>query len=64
MTQTRSDDATANFTNGLSCSQAVCRAFAEYVGIDRETALKLSSAIRGGVAHSGHRKDPGDGALF
>ncbi len=54
MTVTRADDAAATFTNGFSCSQAVCVAFAEDYGIDRETALKLSCALGGGMAHTGN----------
>ncbi|MEI8331726.1 MAG: C-GCAxxG-C-C family protein [Methanomicrobiales archaeon] len=51
---TRADDDAATFTHGFSCSQAVCVAFAEDCGIDRETALKLSCALGGGMAHTGN----------
>jgi len=44
----RADDAAAIFTNGFSCSQSVCLAFAEDFGIDRETALKISCALGAG----------------
>jgi C_GCAxxG_C_C family probable redox protein len=64
MTQTRADDAAVNFTNGFSCSQAVCLAFAEDFGIDRETALKLSCAFGGGMAHSGNTCGAATGALM
>jgi C_GCAxxG_C_C family probable redox protein len=64
MTVTRADDAAANFTNGFSCSQAVCLAFAEDFGIDRETALKLSCAFGGGMAHSGNTCGAVTGALM
>ncbi|MDP3564154.1 MAG: C-GCAxxG-C-C family protein [Methanoregula sp.] len=64
MTVTRADDAAANFTNGFSCSQAVCLAFAEDFGIDRETALKLSCAFGGGMAHSGNICGAVTGALM
>jgi C_GCAxxG_C_C family probable redox protein len=64
MTQTWADDAAVNFTNGFSCSQAVCLAFAEDFGIDRETALKLSCAFGGGMAHSGNTCGAATGALM
>ena len=64
MTLTRADDAAATFTNGFSCSQAVCLAFAEDFGIDRETALKLSCALGGGMAHSGNTCGAVTGALM
>ena len=48
MTLTRADGAAANFTNGFSCSQTVCLAFADDFSINRETALKLSCALGGG----------------
>ena len=64
MTLTRADDAAAAFTNGFSCSQAVCLAFAEDFGIDRETALKFSCALGGGMAHSGNTCGAVTGALM
>ncbi|MDO9324687.1 MAG: C-GCAxxG-C-C family protein [Methanoregula sp.] len=64
MTITRADDAAAMFTNGFSCSQAVCLTFADDFGIDRETALKLSCALGGGMAHSGNTCGAVTGALM
>lgn len=64
MTLTRADDAVANFTNGFSCSQAVCFAFAGDFNIDREVALKLSCALGGGMAHSGNTCGAVTGALL
>ena len=64
MTRTRADDAAAAFTNGFSCSQAVCLAFADDFGIDRETALKLSCALGGGMAHSDNTCGAVTGALM
>ena len=52
MTLTRADDAEALFRGGFSCAQSVCLAFAEDYGIDRETALKLSCALGGGMGHT------------
>lgn len=47
---TRSDAAVACFRQGFSCSQAVLSAFAEDLGLDRETALRLSQPFGGGIA--------------
>jgi len=47
---TRSDTAVACFRQGFSCSQAVLSAFAEDLGLDRETALRLSQPFGGGIA--------------
>ena len=41
------------FREGFSCSQAVLSVFAVEMGLDRETALKLSQALGGGMAHLG-----------
>jgi len=64
ITLTRADEAAANFTNGFSCSQAVCLAFADDFNIDSETALKLSCALGGGMAHSGNTCGAVTGALM
>ncbi|MCX6560070.1 MAG: C-GCAxxG-C-C family protein [Candidatus Aminicenantes bacterium] len=45
--------AAAVFEEGFSCSQAVFLAFAEDLGLERETALRLSQAFGGGMAHLG-----------
>lgn len=37
------------FLSGCSCSQAVFAAFADELGIDQETALKLASSFGGGM---------------
>ena len=47
---TKSDAAVACFRQGFSCSQAVLSAFAEDLGLDRETALRLSQPFGGGIA--------------
>ena len=46
-------EALAAFREGFSCSQAVFSTFAPELGLDRETALKLSQAFGGGMAHLG-----------
>jgi len=37
------------FLSGANCSQAVVLAFEDLIGLDRETALKISSAFGGGM---------------
>ena len=42
--------AEALFRSGCNCSQAVFAAFAEELGMDEETALRVSSGFGGGLA--------------
>ena len=44
-----SEKAANNFKSGYNCAQAVFLAFAEDFGLDKETALKLSSSFGGGM---------------
>lgn len=44
-----SEKAVNNFKSGYNCAQSVFLAFAEEFGLDRETALKLSSSFGGGM---------------
>ena len=37
------------FTSGCNCAQAVVVAYCDEIGLDRETALKLSSSFGGGM---------------
>lgn len=37
------------FLQGYNCSQSVLAAFSDEIGLDRETALKLSSSFGGGM---------------
>jgi C_GCAxxG_C_C family probable redox protein len=64
MTITRGDDAEAIFNGGFSCAQAVCLAFADDYGIDRETALKLSCGLGGGMSHTDNVCGAVTGALM
>lgn len=41
--------AVAYFEEGFNCSQSVCTAFAEQLGVDRDTALKFSAGFGGGM---------------
>ena len=44
-----SEKAANNFKSGYNCAQAVFLAFAKDFGLDKETALKLSSSFGGGM---------------
>lgn len=46
---TKKELAMCYFKEGFNCSQAVFLAFAEDLGLDRKTALKLSSSFGGGM---------------
>lgn len=47
--ESRVQKAEALFKEGYNCSQSVFAAYADLYGIDRETALKLSSSFGGGM---------------
>lgn len=64
MILTRADEAEAVFSEGFACSQAVCSAFAQDFGIDRDAALRLSCALGGGMAHTGNTCGAVTGALM
>jgi len=49
----RIDEAVACFNCGFSCSQAVFSAYAEQLGLDKQTALKISGPFGGGMAGMG-----------
>lgn len=49
---TRAETALSLFREGFSCSQAVAAAYAEDLGLDRETALRLSQPFGGGIGRS------------
>ena len=44
------DNAVSLFRQGFSCSQAVAAVFAEDLGLDRDTALRVSQPFGGGIA--------------
>lgn len=44
-----SEKAVNNFKQGYNCAQSVFLAFAEDLGFDKDTALKLSSSFGGGM---------------
>ena len=45
----KSEKARKLFKNGYNCAQAVAGAFAEDLGVDEETFMKLSSSFGGGM---------------
>lgn len=45
----KGDRAYENFLSGLNCSQAIAVAFADELGLDTETAARLSSGFGGGM---------------
>ena len=48
------DRAVTYFSDGFNCSQSVCAAFAEALGVDRDTALKFSAGFGGGMGRQGN----------
>ena len=47
--KSRVEQATATFEEGYTCAQSVFSTYADLFGMDRETALKLSSPMGGGL---------------
>ena len=48
--KSRVDDAVKLFESGYNCCQAVFTTYADIYGIDKETALKMTSSMGGGIA--------------
>lgn len=46
---TAAEKAKANFMRGLNCAQSVLLAFSDHIGLDEETALKVSAPFGGGM---------------
>jgi hypothetical protein len=42
-------EAVSCFTEGFLCSQAIFSTYAPEIGLDRETALKISCSFGGGI---------------
>ncbi len=51
---TRPDDAAAGFRQGFSSSQAVISSFSDDLGLDRETARRVSCGFGSGMARTGN----------
>ncbi len=45
----RIENAVSRFAEGYNCSQAVLSAYAEQLGVDGETALKIAAGFGGGL---------------
>lgn len=60
----KADDACALFIGGFSCSQAVLASFSEELGMDKETAYKISCGFGAGIARSGNICGTVSGALM
>ena len=50
---THEEKAEELFRSGMNCSQSVFCAFADELGMDRETAAKVSCGLGGGVLNRG-----------
>ncbi|OGU60377.1 MAG: hypothetical protein A2V66_11565 [Ignavibacteria bacterium RBG_13_36_8] len=50
---TNPDQAVKYFSDGYSCSQSILSTFAPEFGLEKETALKISSTFGGGIARTG-----------
>jgi C_GCAxxG_C_C family probable redox protein len=61
---TKPDDAAAYFNEGFSCSQSVVSSFSEDLGLDQETARKLSCGFGAGMARSGNTCGAVTGAII
>jgi C_GCAxxG_C_C family probable redox protein len=57
-------EACARFKQGFSCSQAVLSAYAEDLGLDGETALRVAGAFGGGMARTGQTCGAVSGGLM
>ncbi len=50
----RVEEAVENAVAGCSCSEALLRAYAPHVGLEREKAMQAASGLAGGVGLSGN----------
>ena len=56
--------ALAQFDKGFACSQAVFSAYAEDLGLDQETALKIAGPFGGGTGRKAETCGAVTGALM
>ena len=61
---TKSDDALASFKSGFTCSSAVFSAFSDNLGLDGETAKKISCGFGAGISKSGNICGAVSGAIM
>ena len=57
-------EAVSCFTDGFNCSQAIFSTYTPELGLDRETALKISCSFGGGIARMGETCGAVTGALM
>jgi C_GCAxxG_C_C family probable redox protein len=61
---TKSDDALASFLSGFTCSSAVFSSFSEELGLDPETATKISCGFGAGISKTGNTCGAVTGAIM
>jgi len=60
----RIEEALAYFSEGFSCAQSVCAAYAPLFGMEREMALRAAGAFGGGMGRSGQTCGVVTGAII
>jgi C_GCAxxG_C_C family probable redox protein len=61
---TRNDDALDSFRKGFTCSSAVFSAFSEEMGLDHDTAKKISCGFGAGISKTGNICGAVSGAIM
>ena len=54
MVDNRVERAVSSMKNGMNCSQAVFSVYSQHLGVDHDTALKITSAFGGGISGTGN----------
>ncbi len=60
----RIEEALAYFSEGFSCAQSLCAAYAPLFGMEREMALRAAGAFGGGMGRSGQTCGAVTGAVI
>jgi C_GCAxxG_C_C family probable redox protein len=58
------EEALKCFNDGFNCAQSVFSSFCEDLGLNKETALKISTSFGGGMGHNGETCGAVTGALM
>jgi C_GCAxxG_C_C family probable redox protein len=61
---TKSEDALASFRKGITCSSAVFSSYSEELGLDPETAKKISCGFGAGISKTGNICGAVSGAIM
>jgi C_GCAxxG_C_C family probable redox protein len=61
---TKTDLAVVKMSEGYNCAQSIVAAFAQDVGLDVSSAIKMAGVFGGGLAHQGHVCGAVSGALM